>query len=95
MRLVTPFTFEDITQFSVDPHARLAASPQNTFKTQPGKFDAYKQSVKEFLFFAAELSEGQKAVVEFSMTKSKVLWSPFTILASIKNSVRMSFLNWI
>ena len=23
MRLVTPFTFEDITQFSVDPHARV------------------------------------------------------------------------
>ena len=71
MRLVTPFTFEDITQFAVDPHARLAASPQNTFKTQPGKFDAYKQSVKEFLFFAAELSEGQKAIVEFFDDKIK------------------------
>ena len=23
MRLVTPFTFEDITQFSIDPHARI------------------------------------------------------------------------
>ena len=23
MRLVTPFTFEDITQFSLDPHARM------------------------------------------------------------------------
>ena len=79
MRLVTPFTFEDITQFSVDPHARLAASPQNTFKTQPGKFDAYQQSGKEFLFFAAELSEGQKAIVEFFDDKIK------SIMESIYN----------
>lgn len=25
MRLVTPFTFEDVSQFSIDPHARIAA----------------------------------------------------------------------
>ena len=24
MRLVTPFTFEDVTQFSIDPHSRIA-----------------------------------------------------------------------
>ena len=24
MRLVTPFTFEDVSQFSVDPHLRIA-----------------------------------------------------------------------
>lgn len=39
--------------------------PQNTFASQPEKFGPYKKSVKELLFFAAELSEGQKAVTEF------------------------------
>ena len=31
MRLVTPFTFEDITQFSLDPHARMPVEVRRTF----------------------------------------------------------------
>ena len=40
-------------------------------KTQPGKFDEYTQSVKNLLFFTAELSEGQKSVAEFFDDKIK------------------------
>lgn len=71
MRLVTPFTFEDLSQFSIDPHARLTSKLFNTLRPQPGKFDTYERSVKELLFFASDLSEGQKSVTEFFDDKIK------------------------
>ena len=46
----------------------------NTFKSQAGEFDAYKKSVKELLFFASDLSEGQKAISEFFDDKIKSIF---------------------
>ena len=52
-------------------HSNFYPQQINTFKSQAGEFDAYKKSVKELLFFASDLSEGQKAISEFFDDKIK------------------------
>ena len=55
-------------------HSNFYPQQINTFKSQVGEFDAYKKSVKELLFFASDLSEGQKAISEFFDDKIKSIF---------------------
>ena len=57
----------------------------NTFKPQAGRFDTYKKSVKELLFFASELSEGQKAISEFFDDKIKSVFASTLHMGLRKN----------
>ena len=58
--------------------------PQNSYKTQPGKYDDYTRSVKELLFFTAELSEGQKAISEFFDDKIKSVMASNLHIGNLK-----------
>ena len=58
--------------------------PENTFKTQPSKYDDYTKSVRELLFFTAELSEGQKAITEFFDDKIKSILASNLHIGNLK-----------
>ena len=58
--------------------------PENSYKTQPGKYDDYTRSVKELLFFTAELSEGQKAISEFFDDKIKSVMASNLHIGNLK-----------
>ena len=61
-------------QLALMNHSNFYPQQINTFKSQAGEFDAYKKSVKELLFFASDLSEGQKAISEFFDDKIKSIF---------------------